>query len=118
MYNLLTQRGFDILCLFIKACNNVNLVKFGRKIKYFICIAPKYVYRETNNLFFINPFASFLFFFVTYSFGSLYPKIGGGHHDGMWNHSKQVQIQSRYYDHFQANILGKGMNPLILQTVS
>ncbi len=30
------------------------------------------------------------------------------------NRSKRVRAQSRYYVHFRAHTLGKGMNPLIL----
>ena len=29
----------------------------------------------------------------------------------------KFKLQSRYYIHFQANTLGKGMNPLILQAM-
>ena len=29
----------------------------------------------------------------------------------------EFQLQSRYYVHFQTNILGKGMNPFILLAV-
>ena len=30
---------------------------------------------------------------------------------------REFQLQSRYYVHFRANTLGKGMNPLILPAV-
>ena len=37
-----------------------------------------------------------------------------GYSDGLRNRSKRVRSPLRYYVHFRANTLGKGMNPLIL----